>query len=171
MSAPLKKERKLSNIFWRIIISATGAALMLIAVSNLSLYFFGEKAEVSVTTRRVGGADNQYDPSKRYEWSVDYTFTDKNGDKHNGHTTRRGGDMGVKTDNKVYYFSFAPFINALESDATPNIGQPLFVVIGVFLIIVINKNNKKTRPATVPQKSGDLKDYDDSAKELFHQDE
>jgi len=171
MPVQTKSKCKLSKLFWRIVISAVGAALILIAVSNFTLYFFGETASASVTTRRVGGADDQYEPSKRYEWSVDYTFKDKNGVSHSGHTTRRGGDLPPKTESRVYYFPFAPFINALESEAQPNIGQLLFIVIGIFLLLVMNRKRNKARPVPIVQNADDLKDYDDSVEELFHQDE
>ncbi|MDD2362059.1 MAG: hypothetical protein PHV32_04830 [Eubacteriales bacterium] len=139
MPIQIKNKRKPSKLFWRIVISAVGLALIFIAVSNFTLFFFGETATVSVTTRRVGGESDQYQPNQRYEWSVDYTFTDKNGAKFSGHTTRRGGDLPPKTESRAYYFSFAPFINALESEAQPNIGQLMFVIIGIFLLLVMNK--------------------------------
>ena len=157
------KKRKHSELLMRIIISAVGVALILIAISNLALFFFGEKVIANVTTRRVGGADDQYQPNQQYEWSVDYSFKDKNGVIHNGHTTMRGGALPPKTDNKIYYFTFAPFMNALEREAQPNISQPIFVVIGIFLLLVMNRKTKKQRLR--PNK--EIKDYDDSVEELI----
>lgn len=171
MPVQIKNKCKPSKLFWRIVISAVGAALILIAVSNLALYFFGETVSVNVITRRVGGADDQYEPNHRYEWSVDYTFMDKNGLQHSGHTTQRGSDLPPKTDSRAYYFSFAPFINALESEAQPNIGQLLYILIGIFLLLVMNRKRNKARPVPIMQNADDLKDYDDSVEELFHQDE
>jgi len=83
----------------------------------------------------------------------------------------RGGDMGVKTDNVVYYFPFAPFINALESEAQPNISQPLFIVIGIFLLLVMNRKRNKPQPVSTVWNADDLKDYDDSVEELFHRED
>ena len=171
MPVQMKNKCKPSKLFWRIVISAVGAALILIAVSNLALYFFGETASISVTTRRIGGANDQYELNQRYEWSLDYTFYDKNSVSHSGHTTRRGSDLPPKTDSRAYYFPFAPFINALESEAQPNIGQLLFIVIGIFLLLVMNRKRNKARPVPIVQNADDLKDYDDSVEELFHQDE
>lgn len=139
-----KEQSRLSKIFWRIAISAVGIALIVIAVVNLLLFFFGQSATANVTTRRFGGADDNRPPNQRYEWSVDYTFQDKNGIIHSGHTTKRGNDMSAKIENRVYYFEFAPFINTLESEAEPNIGQPLFIAIGSFLLYVMNSKKKKT---------------------------
>ena len=171
MPIQIKSKRKPLKLFWRIVISAVGISLILIAVSNFTLYFFGETTMVSVTTRRVGGANDQYEPNQRYEWSVDYTFTDKNSAKFSGHTTRRGGDLPPKTDSRAYYFPFAPFINALESEVQPNFGQLLFIVIGIFLLLVMNRKGNKTRSSSIVRNTDDLKDYDDSVEELFHQEE
>ncbi len=171
MPVQMKNKCKLSKLFWRIVISAVGAALILIAVSNLALYFFGETVSVNVITRRVGGADDQYEPNHRYEWSVDYKFMDKSGVSHSGHTTRRGGDLPPKTDNRAYYFSFAPFINALESEVQPNIGQLLYILIGIFLLLVMNRKRNKVRPVAIMRNTNDFKDYDDSVEELFHREE
>ena len=76
-------EKRGSGILWRILISTVGVALILIAVVNILLFFFGDTAFASVSTRRVGGADDNRPVSQRYEWSLDYTFSDKNGTTHN----------------------------------------------------------------------------------------
>jgi hypothetical protein len=139
------------------------------AVTRLALFFFGEKtSSVSITTRRYGGADDGRTPSQRYEWYVDYTFVDKNGDSHYGHPSRRGSDMSANVrDKSVYYFEFAPFFNALEKEAEPGVAQPLFIVLGVFLIWVMNKKQKKRGVARSKDPS-ELTDYDDSVEEAFH---
>jgi len=134
---------KAANLFLRIVISAVGAALILIAITELMLYYFGETATAAVTIRRVGGADSGRAPKQRYEWSLDYTFQDKNGKYVDGTTTRRGSDISVKMDDRVYYFPFATYINALQSEAEPNFSQPLFIIIGLFLIKIINKRKTK----------------------------
>jgi len=171
MPVQMKNKCKPSKLFWRIVISAVGAALILIAVSNLALYFFGETASISVTTRRIGGANDQYELNQRYEWSLDYTFYDKNSISHSGHTTRRGSDLPPKTDSRAYYFPFAPFINALESEAQPNIGQLLYILIGIFLLLVMNRKRNKARFVAIMRNRNDFKDYDDSVEELFHREE
>jgi hypothetical protein len=140
------EQSKVSKIFWRIVISAVGIALILIAVGSLLLFFFGESAVANVNTRRYGGADDNRSVNQRYEWSLDYTFEDKEGNRHSGHTTRRGSDMSVNVDRRVYYFTFAPFISALESEAEPNIGQPLYIAIGIFLLVVLNGKKSKQAP-------------------------
>lgn len=173
-----EKQSKASKMFWRIAVSAVGIALILMALGNLSLFFFGESTTAKVTTRRYGGADDNRPVSQRYEWSVDYTFNDKDGKNHSGHTTRRGNDMAVKVENRVYYFPFAPFINSFESEAEPNIGQPLLIGIGIFLLFVMNKKKKKgvTKFTVVKKSNGEmdvpeLDDYNDSVEQIFHENE
>ena len=160
------KSNKHAKLFWRIIITAVGAALILIAVSKLALYFFGTAAPATVSTRRVGGANDGLPPNRRYEWSVHYTFRDKNGLEHSGYTTIRGGDIPPKTDRRVYYFPAAPFVSALASEAKP--GQAVIAALGVLLIFVMN-GKKKRRPAPAVRTAQELTDYDDSVEEQFHE--
>jgi len=164
------KRKKGTDLFWRIAVSAVGAALILIAAGNLLLFFFGNTAVAAVTTRRVGGSDDGKPAGQRYEWYLDYTFTDNIGVEREGHTTRRGSDTSVQTDTVVYYFTFAPFIHTLESDAKPGFTQPIFIALGVLLIVVMNRKKKKTKHTAI-KKPLDLTDYDDSAEELFHHDD
>jgi len=130
-------------VFWRIVISSVGAALIVIAIVSIFLFFFGESTTADVNTRRVGGASHKRLASQRYEWSLDYDFKDKQGNTYNGHSTRCGSDISVKAENKVYYFAFAPFINTLESEAEPNAMQLLFIVIGLLLIFQSIRKNEK----------------------------
>ncbi|HOD01716.1 MAG: hypothetical protein BWY46_01140 [Firmicutes bacterium ADurb.Bin300] len=129
-------------MFWRISITALGLALILISLVEVLLYFFGETAVADVSVRRVGGANGGRIVSQRYEWSIDYSFSDKTGVSHSGHSTRRGNDISVKTENRVYYFPFAPYLNALKGEAKPNLSQPLYVLIGALLIYVMNKRSE-----------------------------
>lgn len=117
------RQTKKTILFWRVIISAVGIALILIPLVNVLLFFYGEKTTVQVTTRRYGGADDGRTPNQRYTWSIDYTFVGKNGKTYSGHTTRPGSDMSVKFENKAYYLRVAPYINTLETEAEPNTGH------------------------------------------------
>lgn len=140
------KGRDRPGLFLRVLISVVGAALVLLAVVRLSLFFFGDIAAADVNVRRVGGVNDGRPAKERYEWSLDYTFRDKAGKMYDGTTTRRGSDISVDTDGWVYYFSFSPYINALESDAEPNFTQLLLVIIGAFLVYIINRRNPRTYP-------------------------
>ncbi len=163
-----RKSNKHAKLFWRMAVTAVGAALLLIALSNLALYFFGTAAPAAVSTRRVGGANDGQPPNRRYEWSVHYTFRDKNGLEHSGNTTIRGVDITPKTDSRVYYFPSAPFVSALESEAKPNTGQAVMAALGVLLILVMNSKKKK-RPVPAARTVQELTDYDDSVEEQFHE--
>lgn len=174
--AKKKEQSKSSKTFWRIAISAVGIALILMGVANLMLFIFGESTTAKITTRRYGGVVNNSSVDQRYEWSVDFTFKDKDGQTHSGHTTRRGNDMSINVENKVYYFPFAPFVNSLKSQAEPNIGQPVLIGIGIFLLLVMNRKNKKQSSGfkSVTTRGGEkevpnLDDYDDSVEEVFHE--
>ena len=172
----IKQTSKGNGILARILISLLGVAMILLGVSRFALFFVGETTFADVNTRRVGGADNQYAADKRYEWSIDYTFTDADGEVHDGHTTRRGADMGVKVESTVYYWPAAPFINGLESEVEPNLGQLILVGLGVLLIVFMNRKPGRARSrrqpaqAAVPKSQrAALEDYDDSVEETYHQ--
>ena len=173
--AKAKAHSKGSKLIPRIGISAIGIALILMAVSNVCLYFLGDSTHTVVTTRRVGGAHTNSAPNQRYEWSVDYTFVDRQGETHDGHSTRRGGDMSVDYIDTVYYFTFAPYINSLEDVATPSIGQPIMVALGIFLLYVMNRKAKGTdvKHKSYVASNGEkivpeLQDYDDSVEDVYH---
>lgn len=166
-----KRQSKAAKRFWQVFISLIGVVLVLLALFNLSLFFFGETAQVKVSVRRYGGSDDGKPPDQRYQWSVDYTFTDKSGIIQSGHTTKRGSDISVKTDKSVYYFSFAPYINAPESEAKPSYPQVLYIILGSSLIFIMNRKKKKTECVKGVKKDvNELIDYDDSVEESFNSD-
>lgn len=168
------KQQRLTGLLWRILVSVIGLALILMALVHLLLFLFGETAAADVALRRFGGADTGKPPSARYQWSLDYTFTDDSGEKHDGHATRRGSDSSVKSDVRVYYFTFAPFLNTLESEAEPNLGQGLLIGVGLFLLVVMNKKRKivvrkKGKfPPDAALEGTKIDDYDDSVEDVFH---
>ena len=139
-----KRHSSASKIFWKIVISLVGIALILIAMSDISLFFFGESTTASIETRRVGGANHGRPSSQRYVWSVHYTFKDKDGILHDGYTATTGSDFSTKiSSDRVYYFPFAPFISALKIQAEPSFIHLIYVIIGVFLVVIMNKRRKK----------------------------
>lgn len=151
---PSEKKSSFSAIFWRIVISAVGAALIVVASAWLLLFFFGKTAAADVTVRRVGGADSGKTPGQRYEWSLGYTFVDGDGVTRSGNATRRGSDISVETDATVYYFSFAPYINALKGEAEPGFIQPLYIAVGIFLIYIMNRKRKIPPETDFPEANG-----------------
>jgi hypothetical protein len=169
----IMKKKKENSLFWRVIISLVGFMLILLALMNLFLFLFGEKVEIDFTTRRIGGANNDYDPQKRYEWSIDYEYVDMLGNVQNGSTTRRGSDMNVKVGEFAYYFKFAPKISSLESEVVPNFGQLIYLILGFILIKVMNpkKKNVSDKRRWNNNNVDDLNDYDDSVEETYDIDE
>lgn len=151
--AKKKKQSKILEVFWRITISTVGVALIVIAIVNLLLFIFGDTATATITTRRFGGADDGRPAEQRYEWVIAYTFQDRDGVSYGGHTSRRGSDTMVEVDNSVRYFNFAPYISSLESEAKPNFGQFLLIMLGFVLLYVMNKKKKQVRSVV---KSADL---------------
>lgn len=132
-------------IFWRAVISIIGLFLIVNAVLNILLFAFGEFASAKVEKRRIGGSNDAYPASGRYEWSVMYEFTDSDGNKHIGHTKRRGSDLSVPVENEVRYFGFAPSIHALRNETVLSLGQFVAASIGCFLIYVVNRKINKKR--------------------------
>ncbi|MBN2559202.1 MAG: hypothetical protein JXB33_10660 [Clostridia bacterium] len=171
-----KEKKKSGGVFWKIVISAVGAALILIAAVSLLLFIFGNKAVADVSIRRIGGADDGRPYEQRYLWSVDYTFMDNEGVLRQGHTQKRGGDMAVDTDDTVRYFEFAPFVNMLESETEPGFGQLIYIGLGLLLILAMNgkKKKRKSPHKAVRRPDGSidvpaLDDYDDSVEEVCHE--
>jgi hypothetical protein len=83
-----------------------------------------------------------------------------------------GYQYSVNVGSRVYYFSFASFLHALENDAEPGLSQPVMVALGVLLVFVMNKrkktSKKKSTPVRKPLPSALPDDYDDSIEERFH---
>jgi hypothetical protein len=161
------------TIFWRIIISAVGLALMIMALSNLLLFIVGLHATACISTRRYGGERQGAVNENRYTWYVDYTFTADSGLTYEGHLTKLGSATNVSVENKVRYFSFAPFINTLEDTARPNLGQLVMFAAGAFCLVVMNSRQGKSNKQRKTANTGNLNfqpitDYDDSIEEQYH---
>ncbi len=165
VSARLAKQKNSTraDLFWRMAISVLGALLILLALQDFSLFFFGKTAVADVKTRRVGGERSGAVNDKRYSWSVDYTFP-ADGRTFEGHTTRLGSATSVAVSRTVYYYPFAPFLNSLEDTVRPNWGQPVTLAAGAFLLIVMNRR-KKTKRTSV-QSVRNLNEDDDAVENL-----
>lgn len=138
MTHPAPSRRQ--DRFWRIVISLVGVGLIVMALGNLAIYMAGDSAAIfAVKTRREGGADNAQQADARYVWVVSYSFKDRQGVIHDGQARRRGGDMGIKVERRVYYLPDMPFFNALEDEARPNVGQAVMIALGFFLLYVMNR--------------------------------
>lgn len=143
---------KPKNYFFRILITLIGAGFITWGLTTLALGFFGTHATAVITNiRREGGERNEVNRG-RYTYLMSYSFVLSDGKKVNGVSRYIGDSVYLKADGKskipVCYFSLFPAINALASDTKPGIGQLLFLVIGFFLIYIMNKRPKKVHQRT-----------------------
>ena len=149
-----KKSPRRSDFFWRIVISLVGIALILMAVGNLMLFFFGEPVTGSFSVRRYGGERQGVGNDQRYTWYVDYTFTTKDGKTYDGHLTKLGSALSVKHSSTIRYFPPAPFLNTTEDTAEPNLGQLAMVAAGGFLLYAMNRPAARLRRRKRARKAG-----------------
>jgi len=137
---------KSSKLPTRIFITLLGFAFIVWGLSTIALGFIGnDRTAVITDIRREGGERNEVKRG-RYTYNISYTFTLPNGKSVNGFTKTVGNAIYLKADGKskvaVKYFSFFPYINALEQDTEPGFGQLILIAIGSFLIFVMNKRKK-----------------------------
>ena len=146
MSKTMSKT-KTSSLHTRLLITMLGIAFVAYGSSNVMLGYFGEKETATIT--HIGREEGERDQLTRgkYTYNISYTFTLPNGRTVNGISKKVGDATYLKVDGKsktaVRYFSFLPIVNAMEEDTKPDIGQVLLLVIGCFLIYIVNrrKNN------------------------------
>jgi len=141
----MKKSKK-NNIIPRILISLLGLALILWAISLLALGILGESSDATITSiRRQGGERDEAIPG-RYAYQIGYTFSLPDGRKYYGWQTKIAGNVYLKADGKsirsVRYLKKFPYINALEEDTKFNQGKVVLILVGGFLIYVINKKRE-----------------------------
>ena len=137
---------KTGNGVMRVFITLLGVAFILWGITTVVLGFAGEKATAVITDiRREGGERNDV-IAGRYTYNISYTFSLPNGKKVDGFSKKIGNSVYVKADGKsttaVRYFASFPFINALEKDTGPGLGQLILAAAGLFLILVMNKRRK-----------------------------
>lgn len=165
----MKKSKK-PNIIWRILITLLGIVLILWAVNDIGLVAIGNTTKTTdVQTARIGGASSNEPPDKQYKWSVSWTFS-VDGEEYNGSATVRGSAVSVKHGSTVYYYPFAPQINSLYAKDGIGFGTAALVVVGLFLIIFINKQPKKNtrfKGKTEKQIESEMTDLDTSVEEFY----
>lgn len=139
----VKKKKKGADIFWRIFISLIGVVIITLAINEMGLLLFGKTTQATdVSTSRNYGSDSSQSPEQQYIWSVSWEFT-VDGKEYKGSTVARGSAMSVKHGTRVYYYSFAPYINSLYAEEHVGFGTIVSIGIGMVLIIVMNKGKKK----------------------------
>lgn len=139
-----------SDLFWRVVISGIGFLMIITALTQLSLGFFGEKTIGTISAfRRIGGERAEAIPN-RYTYSLEYRYIVR-GVEYTGTTTQIGPPLFTKITGKetisVNYFDSLPQISCPEQDSNIDIGKAALIGMGGLLIKVINtkKPIKKTR--------------------------
>ena len=139
----MKRSGSNKKIVVRFFITLLGIAFIFWGLASMTLGYIGEKGTAVITNiRREGGERNEIQRG-RYTYNISYTFNLPNGRSVNGLSKRIGDATFLKADGKskasVRYFSFFPYINALEKDTRPGAGQFILVAAGCFLVFIINR--------------------------------
>lgn len=128
----------------RVLITIIGIMFFLRGVTALALGAFGIKDTALITNvRREGGEGSESIPG-RYTYVISYTFKLDDGKSIDGFTKKIGDGVFIKHPNTVTtvrYFSLFPYVNALEEDTKPSISQIIYLAIGIFLIVAMNKKS------------------------------
>lgn len=133
----------ISKVLTRIFITLLGIGFLTWGISTIMLGLIGETETAVITNIRREQGERDEVIRGRYTYNISYTFTLPNGKNVDGVTKKIGDATYLKADGKskvtVRYFSFFPYINALEKETKPGIAQLLFIGIGCFLIYIINR--------------------------------
>lgn len=137
---------KSSKLLARIFITLLGFAFIVWGLATITLGFIGATGIAVITDiRREGGERNEIKRGT-YTYNISYTFKLPNGKSVDGYTKSVGTAFYLKADGKskvpVKYFSFFPYINALEQDTKPGFGQLILIAVGCFLIFIINRQKE-----------------------------
>lgn len=129
-------EGEASGLFARVLVTSIGVAFVIWGLTLPLLGFVGERGTAVIdTVRREMGERNEVIVN-RYTINIGYTFTPPGGKAISGFSRRIGNPVYVKARGSatapVRYFSFFPYINALEEDTKPNRWHVLQVGVGVF---------------------------------------
>lgn len=119
-----------------------GVAFILYGLASIVLGVVGDKGTAVITDIRREGGERNEAKGGRYTYNISYTFQ-SGGKSVNGLSKRIGNAIYLKADGKskapVRYFSFFPYINALEADTKPGFGQLAIVLAGCLIIFVVNR--------------------------------
>ena len=143
---------KPNKFFIRFFLSLLGFAFIAWGLATTTLGFAGEKGTAVITGIRREGGERNDGKRGRYTYNISYTFKLYNGKSVNGLSKRIGSAIYLKADGKskasVRYFSFFPYISALEEDTKAGFGQFILVATGCFLIFIINRRKAPSTQRT-----------------------
>ena len=173
-STQVKKTRdkpKGSGIVPRVLLTIVGIVLIMITVSDLSLFLFGKVTNTEMSVRRFGGSDYPVGDNLRYQYSVDWEFW-VDGTEYQGHATQIGSPTGIDVSNEVRYFPFAPWVSNLKDSTDPSPLHLVPVILGAFIIVAMNRKSfrdpERFKGKTEEQVLDSMTDYDDSVEEYYH---
>lgn len=136
----------------RILLTILGIAMIALGAGRLALGVVGEQGTAVITSiRRQGGELATAGKPGRYFYHIGYSFSLPDGRIVDGWTARVGDSTYVKADGKstmpVRYLKVFPEINTPESSTRLSVGQPVLIALGIFLIVVMNRdmNRKKIK--------------------------
>lgn len=129
----------------RILITLLGIGLIFMGASQIMLGFAGQSTSAVITSiRREGGERTDVRPG-RYTYNISYAFTLPDGKEIDGFTKKIGDSVYLKADGtstiRVRYFPAFPYVNALERDTGPGVGQLVLILAGGFLIYAVNRKS------------------------------
>jgi len=131
--------------FWRFTLTFIGIIFIFYSLFLITLGLIGEdKSGTLITYRRILGERGEVIPNQ-YTYSLEYKFyVDKN--EYSGTSTVIGSPLFMKPDGQnlieIVYLKEAPYLNALKSDTRLDIGKFVMIIVGTFLVYIINLKNK-----------------------------
>ncbi len=136
----------------RILLTILGIAMIALGAGRLALGIVGEQGIAVITSiRRQGGELTTVAKPGRYFYHIGYSFNLPDGRIIDGWTARIGDSTYIKADGKstmtVRYLKVLPVVNTPESSTRLSLGQPVLIGLGIFLIVVMNRdmNRKKIK--------------------------
>lgn len=126
----------------RIFISIIGALFILYGIVWSMLGILGEKSTGLITDvrREMGELNNP--KSGSYAYNISYSFALPDGNVVNGTAKEISDGVYIKHPNRnviVRYLKAFPQINTLEQDAGFDVGKIAMILLGNFMVIIVNK--------------------------------
>lgn len=133
----------MSKILMRISISIIGIMLIFYGIVWSMLGVLGERSPGLITSVRREMGEISTPKSGSYVYNISYSFELPDGNVVNGFTKEISDGVYIKHPNTnvmVRYLKAFPQINALEQDAGFDIGKIAMILLGNFMVIIVNKH-------------------------------
>jgi hypothetical protein len=126
----------------RILMTIIGILFILNGIVWGMLGVIGEKSTGLITDVRREMGERADSKSGTYTYSISYSFKLPDGETVHGSTKKISDGVYIKHPNTavaVRYLKAFPKINILEKNAGFNGGNIAFIIIGAFLLLIVNK--------------------------------